>query len=120
MKRRDTGSMGELLARDFLKRKGYRILETNYRCRSGEIDIIALHHGSLTFVEVRTKANLDFGTPEESITSDKQQHLKHVAFHYLQTHPELSDSWQIDVIAVELDKNNNLKGIKMIENAVEE
>ena len=55
MKRRDTGIRGEKLARDFLKKRGYRILETNYRCPEGEIDIITKHKDSLVFIEVRTK-----------------------------------------------------------------
>ena len=61
MKRRDTGIRGEKLARDFLKRQGYRIIETNYRCPEGEIDIIARHKDFLVFVEVRTKTSLKFG-----------------------------------------------------------
>ena len=55
MKRRDTGILGEKLAGDFLKKQGYRILETNYRCSIGEIDIVAKHKDFLVSVEVRTK-----------------------------------------------------------------
>ena len=55
MIRKETGILGEKLARDFLKKRGYRIIETNYRCRYGEIDIIARHKGYLIFIEVRTK-----------------------------------------------------------------
>ena len=65
MKRRDTGIRGEKLAKDFLKKRGYRILETNYRCPEGEIDIVAKHQDSLVFIEVRTKTSLEFGSPEE-------------------------------------------------------
>ena len=54
MKRRDTGILGEKLAGDFLKKKGYRIIETNYRCPEGEIDIVAEHGDFLVFIEVRT------------------------------------------------------------------
>ncbi len=55
MKRRDTGILGEKVARDFLKKRGFRILETNYRCPEGEIDIVARQKDSLVFVEVRTR-----------------------------------------------------------------
>ena len=71
MKRRDTGILGKKLARDSLNKRGYRILETNYRCPEGEIDIIARHKDSHVFVEVRTKTSSEFGSPEESITPAK-------------------------------------------------
>ena len=73
MKRREIGILGEKLARDFLKKKGYRILETNFRCQYGEIDIIARKKDYLVFIEVRTKTSNDFGTPEESITHVKER-----------------------------------------------
>jgi putative endonuclease len=119
MKRKNTGILGEKLAQDFLKRKGYNILETNFRCRKDEIDIIALHKDSLVFIEVRTKSNLDFGTPEESITPNKMEHLERAANYYRQNHDELPASWRIDVVAIELDAKNTLKRIELIENAIE-
>ena len=73
MKRRDTGILGEKLASEFLKKRGYRIREANYRCPQGEIDLIAQHNDYLVFVEVRTKKSLDFGSPEESITAIKNK-----------------------------------------------
>ena len=79
MKRRETGILGEKMAADFLARNGYRILENNYRCPGGEVDIIALHGETLVFVEVRTKRSLSFGSPEESITPVKQARLRAVA-----------------------------------------
>ena len=75
MKRRDTGILGEKLARDFLKRHGYHILETNYRRPEGEIDIVAKQRDYLVFIEVRTKKSLQFGSPEESITPAKKERL---------------------------------------------
>ena len=99
MKRRDTGIRGEKLARDFLKKRGYHILETNYRCPEGEIDIIARHKDSLVFIEVRTKTSLEFGSPEESITAAKSERLRTVASRYGQTHNDLPLLWRIDVVA---------------------
>ncbi len=84
MKRRDTGILGEKLARDFLEKRGYRIQETNYRCPEGEIDIVARHQDFLVFVEVRTKRSLDFGSPEESITLAKKERMRATAFYYQQ------------------------------------
>ena len=120
MKRRDVGILGEQLAGDFLKKQGYRILETNYRCPEGEIDIVARHKDSLVFVEVRTKRSLQFGSPEESITSAKMEKLRTVAAHYLQAHHDLPPSWRIDVVALEIDQKGKPLRIELIENAVEE
>lgn len=120
MKRRDVGILGEKLARDFLGKNGYHILETNYRCPAGEIDIIARHEDFLVFVEVRTKRSGQFGSPEESITPNKMERLKTVAAHYRQSHDKLPASWRIDVIAIELDRNKRVSRIELIENAVGE
>ena len=120
MKRRDTGVLGEKLARDFLDRNGYHILETNYRCPQGEIDIIARQGDFLVFVEVRTKTSRRFGSPEESITEAKMAKLRAVATHYGQSHDNLPPSWRIDVVAVELDRSGRASRIELIENAVSE
>jgi len=120
MKRRDVGLLGEKLAKDFLKKRGYRILESNYRCPEGEIDIVARHKDSLVFVEVRTKRSLEFGSPEESITPTKMEKLRAVAAHYQQTHNNLPSSWRIDVVAVEIGQRDKPLRIELIENAVGE
>jgi putative endonuclease len=69
--RKETGQRGERLAQDYLKKRGYRIIETNYRSPYGEIDIISKHKNTLVFMEVRAKKNLRFGSPEESVTEAK-------------------------------------------------
>ena len=120
MKRREVGILGEQLAKDFLKGRGYHILETNYRCPEGEIDIVARHKDSLVFIEVRTKRSLEFGSPEESITPAKMEKLRTVAAHYQQTHDNLPASWRIDVVAVELDQKGKMSRLDLIENAVGE
>ena len=118
MRRRDTGVLGEKLAKDFLKKRGYRIIETNYRCPQGEIDIIAKQKDTLAFIEVRTKTSLEFGSPEESITSAKKERMKAAALHYQQMHNNLPQLWRIDVVAVELNQKGELSRIEVIENAV--
>ena len=120
MKRQDVGMLGEKLARDFLGKNGYHVLETNYRCSEGEIDIIATHGDTLVFVEVRTKKSLEFGSPEESITPVKMVRLRNVAAHYGQTHDNLPPSRRIDVVAIEIDRRNQVSRIELIENAVGE
>ena len=118
MKRRDTGILGEKLAQDFLKKRGYHIWETNYRCPEGEVDIVAKHKDYLVFIEVRTKKSLEFGSPEESITPAKMEKLRAVAAYYQQNHENLPLLWRIDVVAVELNQRGKLSRIELIENAV--
>lgn len=118
--RRDTGILGEKLARDFLEKRGYRIRETNYRCHEGEIDIIAEQNNSLVFIEVRTKKSLAFGSPEESITRTKMKKLRNTALHYQQNHDNLPQSWRIDAVLLELDRKGQPLRIELVENAVGE
>ncbi|MFC2033100.1 YraN family protein [Chloroflexota bacterium] len=120
MKRRESGILGEKLARDFLVERGYHILQANYRCPEGEIDIIAEHEDTLVLVEVRTRQSREFGSPEESITPAKMEKLRTVAARYLQAQDNLPPSWQIDIIAVELGGDGKATRIELIENAVGE
>jgi putative endonuclease len=120
MDRQEVGKLGEKAARKFLKKRGYRIRETNFRCHHGEIDIIAQKKDYLVFVEVRTKSNLDFGTPEESITQAKKERLIASALTYTTTHQNLPSLWRIDVVAIELDDKGKAKRIEHIENAIEQ
>ena len=120
MKKQETGRLGENIACDFLRKNGYKIIETNYRCRDGEIDIITQQQDTLVFVEVRTKRSFFFGSPEESITQTKKEHLRAVAEHYNQNHENLPPEWRIDVIAIEIDRDGKVHRIEIIENAIED
>ncbi len=116
--RKSLGAFGESTAIKFLKDKGFQIITTNYRCRYGEIDIVAKDDYQLVFVEVRTKKGRSFGTPEESVASKKQARMVIVAQTYIQEkHLEASD-WRIDVIAIEVDSKDRVKRIDVIQNAV--
>ena len=84
LSRRQVGDRGEKLAADYLRSRGYDIIESNFRCREGEIDIVARKGETLVFVEVRTRRGRDFGTPEESISPLKQQRLVSLAEAYVQ------------------------------------
>lgn len=77
------GSKGEDLAVRFLKRKGYRIIERNYKTPIGEIDIIAQDGGTLVFIEVKTRTSASFGYPFEAVDRKKRQKLKNLALLYL-------------------------------------
>ena len=116
MDRKNVGALGEKLAREFLKKKGYRILEANYRCREGEIDLVARRKDYLVFVEVRTKTSNDFGTPEESVTSAKKEKLISLAHSYINSHQDIPSLWRIDFVAVELNEKGKASRIEIIEN----
>ncbi len=119
MKRRETGALGEKIASEFLGENGYEIIETNYRCSEGEVDIIARQQDTLVFIEVRTRRSQSFGSPEESITLAKKERLRTLAERYGQEHQSLPLNWRIDVVAIQMDKGNKIKRIEIIENAVE-
>lgn len=118
MNKKDTGEIGEKIAQKFLKKKGFRILETNFRCKEGEIDIIAEKNKCIVFTEVRSKTTINFGTPEESVTKVKRNHLINAALRYLNLHSKLGLAWRIDFIAVELTVQGKISRIEHIENAV--
>ena len=122
------GAYGERVARQHMEGLGYAILQTNYRCRWGEVDIVAQQDGTLVFVEVRTKQNLTYGTPQESISQRKMDRVVATAQTYLQQHvPESGHDtqlapphWRIDVIAVLLAPNGAVAEVQHIPNAIEE
>jgi putative endonuclease len=118
LNRKALGELGERWARDYLEKRGYRIRETNFHCREGEIDIVAQHEDSLVFVEVRTKTGSAFGTPEESVTTAKQEKLASVAMSYLQTHDGLPSERRIDVVAIEVSPRGRVTRTELIQNAV--
>lgn len=119
MNRKALGALGEKWARDYLKKKGYRVRETNYRCREGEIDIIAEHKEYLVFVEVRTRTGSEFGTPEESVTLAKRGKLVSLALTYLQTHRNLPHFWRFDVVAIEVGSDGKPSRMEIIQNAID-
>lgn len=102
--RKTTGSQGEAQAATYLRGLGYTILQTNWRCRRGEIDIIAEDGATLIFVEVRTRRSDKLGSAEESVTAAKQRRLAELAQIYLQFREAEGkpwpEAWRIDVIAI--------------------
>jgi putative endonuclease len=120
MNTKTTGILGEKLAQEFLKARGYQIVAKNYRSPDGEIDIIASKDGVIVFVEVRAKHSPIFGTPEESITRRKKKKLVLVSQHYLQTLTEPPPFWSIDFIGIEINRLGMAVRIEQIENAVGE
>ena len=116
--RRELGSWGEAAAARFLEGRGYLVRETNYRCPEGEIDIVAQKDDCLVFVEVRTRRSLGFGTPEESVTAAKKEKLTNTALYYVATHTGLPADWQVDVVAVEVGQDGEVRRLEHIEDAL--
>lgn len=112
------GRWGEDQASLYLQQAGYRIIARNWRCRSGEIDIIACDADVLVFVEVRTRSGPDFGTPEESVDQRKQRKVRHVSDVYLYMNSEAAyDEIRFDVIAVYADRDYQHADIHHIKDA---
>jgi putative endonuclease len=116
--RQGLGRRGEQLAAERLATLGYQIVERNYRCSAGEIDLVARRGDTWVFIEVRTRRGDRFGTPEESITARKRSHLIASAQHYLQAHQLEAVAWRIDAVAVGLSPRGELLRVDVIENAV--
>ena len=101
--RKSLGKKGEDLTASYLqKSQGYRILQRNYRCAFGEVDIIAKDHDVLSFIEVRTRKSEDFGNPKESITKRKQDQISKVALEFINKHNLHHMKARFDVVAVYL------------------
>lgn len=101
MEKQTTGKLGEKLAIWFLKTKGYKIIQTNFHTRRGEIDIIAKQNKTLVFVEVKTRSNFLGGYPEEAVTPIKLQRLQAAINQYLFLQSPSFNSIRIDVISVD-------------------
>lgn len=93
------GGDKERLACAYLQANGLSLLERNYRCRRGEIDLVMRENGTLVFVEVRFRASTRFGTPGETVDIHKQRKLAAAAAHYLQ-HNQTNLPCRFDVIAL--------------------
>ncbi len=96
------GQKGEELAISRLKSLNYKILEKNFKCPLGEIDIIARDSNVLVFVEVKTRASRDFGGPAAAVDARKQRQLSRVALTYLNQKKLFNIPARFDVVAVEL------------------
>ncbi|MBO8128184.1 MAG: YraN family protein [Peptococcaceae bacterium] len=115
--RKRQGKSAEDLAVQFLRKRGLTILQRNYRCRIGEIDIIALDGDTLVFVEVRSRSSSRFGFPQDTVNFRKQQKCKRVAECYLVSRQKTASFCRFDVIGVLFDDNGRLQKIEHIMDA---
>ena len=117
------GEWGERQARLHLEAMGYSLVDGNFRCRAGEIDIIARQGDQLVFVEVKARRGDTYGKAEESISPARAERLAEVAEEFLRTRvDEEFDSgtdWRIDLLCLNMDRLGRLMSINHIENAVE-
>ncbi|GAC1359273.1 MAG: YraN family protein [Ktedonobacteraceae bacterium] len=114
------GRTGERLAAERLVASGYHILERNFRCAHGEIDLVAEHEADLVFVEVKTRRGEGYGRPEEAVTARKQRKIMQVASYYLDLHNCAERSWRIDVVAVQMTRAGKLEEIRVYQHACTE
>ncbi len=115
--RKEVGAKGEKLAAKFLKRKGYKIIQRNYKCKLGEIDIIAKQDRTIVFVEVKTRRTQEFGPPQYAITAAKRGQISRVALLYIREKKMVEQNCRFDVIAITFSPESRKPRIEHIENA---
>jgi putative endonuclease len=94
------GRQGEQLAVEHLRQDGLRVLDRNWRCAEGEIDIVAAERRSLVICEVKTRSSVRYGTPLEAVSRAKRSRLRRLAACWLVAHGVLFDEIRIDVVGV--------------------
>lgn len=114
MNNKKTGSYGEELACQHLKKLGYKILERNYRIRGGEVDIIAMDQDYLVFIEVKTRKSYEYGIPAESITPWKIKALLRTALFYIQKIKWGDKGYRLDLVSVDFTKDSQNPELELI------
>ena len=115
---RSVGTWGEALVANYLRDRGYELLAAGYRCRFGEIDLIARKKGVLCFVEVKLRSGTEHGLPREFVTQSKQQKLRRTAEAYLSANDLFDAPSRFDVAEVYADAERSEKSrIVYLENA---
>ena len=116
-KRQKFGEKGEEIAVRHLKKEGYKIIETNYRTKLGEIDIIAQDKDTIVFAEVKTRRSVQFGNPKQAVTIQKQKKISMVALCYLKATGQSAARARFDVVGV--ISNRDKPRVEIIKNAFE-
>ena len=103
MKKKSLGNLGENLALQLLKNKGYKFIDRNFRCRFGEIDLIFQDKKTLVFVEVKTRSNENYGEPEEAVNKKKIKAIIKTAAYFKILHSKFPEDLRIDVVSIKID-----------------
>lgn len=111
------GQHGEKIAVRHLWKNGYRIIETNYKDKYGEIDIIAEEGEVLAFIEVKTRTSTDFGQPEQAVDDEKQSHISRAAQNYCALKKVKTRQCRFDVVSILVDPETTKQTIQLIKNA---
>ena len=96
----ELGKIGEDIVADYITKLGYKVLERNFECKQGEIDIVALDKDYIVFVEIKSRTNIEFGLPSESVTKKKLKHILKTASYYLYIKKLENSNVRIDVIEI--------------------
>jgi len=99
---------------------GYKIAETNFRTREGEVDIVATDNGTWVFIEVKTRSNHGFGSGVEQISTRKAQRLQATAQRFLSENDLYDVNWRIDLLSIEMSRSGRVGNIKHIPSAIED
>jgi len=113
------GGIGEKVAIEYLKKQGYHIIETNFKCKQGEIDIIAADDDIIVFIEVKTRSSDVYGQPSEAVNYYKQRKIVQVALTYLAKRNLFNWMSRFDVVEVIMEQTDKIANINLIKNAFE-
>lgn len=116
--KRKIGDIGENLACKYLRRKGYKVIDRNFSCKTGEIDIVVIHpvRKTISFVEVKSRNSISYGLPCQAVNLAKQRKIKTTAEYYRLCHPNLK-SYQPSFDIVEILRLNENTYIRHLRNA---
>lgn len=116
MYKKSLGKQGEKIVENYLKEKGYQILDRNYQKRFGEIDLIALSPDKkeIVFIEVKTRKSKQYGYPEEAVNQKKLEKIQKTGLMWLEENYETDMHWCIDVISLELSGKEKITHLKNV------
>ena len=109
------GKAGEALALRYIKKKGYKVLEQNYICPVGEIDIVAKDKKTIVFIEVKTRRSMSYGSARFAITPHKQRKISMTALYYLKSREQMDQDARFDVVTVQTTRG--IQEVDLIQNA---
>ena len=116
MNNKEVGNLGEEIATEYIKKKKYVIIQRNFRCRYGEVDIVAKDNNEYVFIEVKTRTSKKFGQPAEAVNQLKKKHIYNVTRYFLHRYKIENSLVRFDVIEVFLSKDRyRVNHIKQVE-----